>query len=59
MLGYVTLGTSQHEASYGFYDQIPGLLGVGGIIEIPNPICLDGAKSDLIYTHSRASSGEI
>ena len=35
MLGYVTLGTNRHEASYGFYDQILGLLGGSRLLEIP------------------------
>ena len=48
MLGYVTLGTNQHEASYAFYDQILGLLGAGRIIEIPDRGVIWGTGTQML-----------
>ena len=52
MLGYVTLGTNRHEASYGFYDQILGLLGGSRMLEIPGRgvIWTNGAQMLAVMT---------
>ena len=62
MLGYVTVGTNQPAASYGFYDQILGLIGAGRIMEIPDRGVIWGTGTQMLavmtpYDGNKATVG--